>query len=156
VPETSKQQIGDQLLWRTPPPTWSTPGSTHGVSVDFSTELEREAGDDEGREEDRQKALSRASEGDRLAFGGLEGPSSTGVSATANFQGVTSGFNGYLDRVVHLKRSDALTVDHDVVRTTPNFDSDCFVRHLQGRRHHPFPLLLGRGFPRPRVHMNTF
>jgi hypothetical protein len=44
-----------------------------------------------------------------------------------------------------------LTIDRDVVRTTPNFDSDCFVRHLQGRRHLRFPLLLSRGFPRPRT-----
>ena len=59
--------------------------------IGFTAELERQAWDDEGREEDRQKALSSASEGDGLALGGLEGLSSAGVSATANLQGVTSG-----------------------------------------------------------------
>jgi hypothetical protein len=53
--------------------------------ISFTAELERQAGDEEGREEDRQKALSGASEGDGLvALGGVEGPSSAGVSATAN------------------------------------------------------------------------
>ena len=59
--------------------------------IGFTAELERQAWDDEGREEDRQKVLSSASEGDGLALGGLEGLSSAGVSATANLRGVTSG-----------------------------------------------------------------
>jgi len=73
--------------------------------IGYLAELERQAWDDEGREKDRQKALSGASEGDGLAPGGLEGPSSAGVSATADSQGVTSGFDWYLDRVVHLDRT---------------------------------------------------
>ncbi len=36
-------------------------------------ERERQAGDDEGREKDRQNTLSGASEGDDLALGGVEG-----------------------------------------------------------------------------------
>jgi hypothetical protein len=54
--------------------------------ISFTAELEGPAGDEEGREEDRQKALSGASEGDGLALG-VEGRSSAGVSATANLQG---------------------------------------------------------------------
>src|ERR1039458_4308305 len=92
--------------------------SSHRPIIGFTAELERQAWDDEGREKDRQKALSGASEGDGLALGGLEGPSSAGVSATANLQGVTSRFDWYLDRVVHLERSGTLTVNHDVVRAT--------------------------------------
>jgi hypothetical protein len=98
----------------------------------FTAELERQAGDDEGREEDRQKALSGASERDGLALGGLEDLSSDGVSAVANLQGVTSRFDWYLDRVVSFERSGALTVNHYVVRATSDLDSNCFMRHFQG------------------------
>jgi hypothetical protein len=109
--------------------------------ITFTAELERQAGDEEGREEDRQKALSGASEGDGLALGGVEGPSSAGVSATANLQGVTSRFDWYLDRVVHFDRSGKVTVNHDVVRATSDLGSDCFMRHLQGCCHLRSPLL---------------
>src|SRR6202042_607498 len=97
--------------------------------IGFPAELERQAWDEEGREEDRQKALSGASEGDGLALGGLEGLSPAGVSATANLHGVTSGFDRYLDRVVHFERSGELTVHHDVVRATSDLDADCLMRH---------------------------
>jgi hypothetical protein len=99
--------------------------------IDFTAELESQAGDDEGSEEDRQKTLSGASEGDSLALGGVEGPSSAGVSAIANLQGVTSRFDWYFDRVVHFERSGTLTVNHDVVRATSDLDSDCFVHQFQ-------------------------
>src|ERR1035437_3517551 len=112
--------------------------------IGFTAELERQAWDDEGREKDRQKALSGASEVDALALGGLEGLSSAGVSATANLQGVTSRFDWYLDRVVHLERSGTLIVNHDVVRATSDLDSDCFMRHLQGCCHLRSPLSVGR------------
>jgi len=112
--------------------------------IGFTAELERQAWDDEGCEKDRQKALSGASEGDGLALGSLEGLSSAGVSATANLQGVTSRFDWYLDRVVHLERSGTLTVNHDVVRATSDLDSDCFMRHLQGCCHLRSPLSVGR------------
>jgi hypothetical protein len=118
--------------------------STQRPIIGFAAELERQAWDDEGREKDRQKALSGASEGDGLALGGLEGLSSAGVSATANLQGVTSRFDWYLDRVVHLERSGTLTVNHDVVRATSDLDSDCFMRHLQGCCHLRSPLSVGR------------
>jgi hypothetical protein len=113
--------------------------------IGFTAELERQAGGDEGREEDRQKALSGASEGDGLALGGLKGLSSAGVSATANLHGVTSRFDWYLNRVVHFERSSFLTINHDVVRTTSDLDSDCFMRHLQGCCHLRSPSSVGRG-----------
>jgi len=112
--------------------------------VSFTAELERQAGDEEGREEDRQKTLSGASEGDGLALGGLEGPNSAGVSAAAKLQGVTSRFDWYFDRVVHFDRSGRLTVNHDVVGATSDLGSDCFMRHLQGCCHLR-SLLLGLG-----------
>src|ERR1035437_1793252 len=118
--------------------------SSQRTIIGYTAELERQAWDDEGREKDRQKALSGASEGDGLALGGLEGPSSAGVSATANLQGVTSRFDWYLDRVVHLERSGTLTVNHDVVRATSDLDPDCFMRHLQGCCHLRSPLSVGR------------
>src|SRR6202521_2913156 len=100
--------------------------------IGCTAELDRQAGDNEGSEEDRQKTLSGASEGDGLALGGIEGLSSAGVSAIANLQGVTSRFDWYLDRVVHFDRSGTLTVNHDVVRSASDLGSDCFMRHLQG------------------------
>jgi hypothetical protein len=99
--------------------------------IGCTAELERQAGDDEGREEDRQKTLSGGSERDGSALGGVEGLSSAGVSAIANLQGVTSRFDWYLDRVVHFERSGTLTVNHDVVRATSDLESDCFMRQLQ-------------------------
>jgi hypothetical protein len=99
--------------------------------IGCTAELDRQAGDDEGSEEDRQKTLSGASEGDGLALGGIEGLSSARVSAIANLQGVTSRFDWYLDRVVHFDRSGTLTVNHDVVRATSDLDSDCFMRQPQ-------------------------
>jgi hypothetical protein len=102
--------------------------------IGFTAEPERQAWNDEGREEDRQKALSGASEGDGLALGGLEGLRSAGVSATANLQGVTSRFDWYLDRVVHVERSGTLTVNHDVIGATSDLDSDCFCASFSGSR----------------------
>jgi hypothetical protein len=92
--------------------------------IGCTAELERQARDDEGREEDGQKTLSRASEGNGLALDGVEGPSSAGVSTVANLQSVTSRLDWYLDRVVHLDRSDRLTVNHDVVCVTSYLDSN--------------------------------
>src|SRR6202042_3668717 len=112
--------------------------------IGFPAELERQAWDEEGREEDRQKALSGASEGNGLALGGLEGLSSAGVSATVNLQGGTSRFDWDVDRVVHFDRSGTLTVNHDVIRAASDLDSDCFMRNLQGCCHLPSPMSAGR------------
>jgi hypothetical protein len=112
----------------------STVSSQRSI-FDCTAELERQAGNNEGREEDRKKTLSGGSEGDGLAVGGAEGLSSAGVSATANLQGVTSRFDWYLDRVVHFERSGTLTVNHDVVRATSDLDSDSFMRQLQRCAH---------------------
>jgi hypothetical protein len=75
------------------------------------TEAERQAGNGEGREKDRQKPLAGASKGDYFAVGGIEGLSSARISAISDLQGVTSRFDWYLDRVVHFNRPDRLTVD---------------------------------------------
>src|SRR5580704_5045490 len=109
--------------------------------VTFTVDLERQAGDEEGREEDRQKALSGASEGDGLALGGVEGLRAAGVSPTANLQRVPSGFDRYLDRAVHFDRSGKLTVNHDVVRATSDLGSERLMRHLQGCCHLRSPVL---------------
>src|ERR1039458_10660718 len=98
--------------------------SSHRPIIGYTAELERQAWDDEGREKDRQKALSGASEGDGLALGGLEGPSSAGVSATAKLHGVTSRFDRYLDRVVHFDRSGTLTANHDALRAAMDPNSE--------------------------------
>src|SRR5580700_4816439 len=126
------QSAGVIILW--------TISSDRRIII-FTVDLERQAGDEEGREEDRQKALSGASEGDGLALGGVEGLNSAGVSATANLQGVTSRFDRYLDRAVHLDRSGTLTVNHDVVRAASDLGSECLMRHLQGCCHVRSPLL---------------
>ena len=36
----------------------------------------------------------------------------------------------YLDRVIHFDRSDALTIDHDIVRATTDLRSDCLMRSM--------------------------
>jgi hypothetical protein len=75
--------------------------SSQRPTVGFAPELERQAGDEEGCEEDRQKALSGAPKGDGLALSGIEGLSFAGVSAIANSYGVTSRLDWDLGRSVH-------------------------------------------------------
>jgi hypothetical protein len=103
--------------------------------IGCSAKLERQPGDDERREEDRQKTLSGASEGYGLTLGSVEGLGSAGLSAIANLQGVTARFDWYRDCVVHFDRSGTLTIDHDVVRATSDLNSDCFMRQLQRCSH---------------------
>jgi len=103
-------------------------------------ELDRQAGNDEGREKEGQEPLAGASEGDNFALGGIEGLSSARVSAIADLEGVTSRFDRRFDRVVHFNRPDTLTVDQDIERATTDFRSDCFVRQLQSCRHPEIPL----------------
>jgi hypothetical protein len=101
----------------------------------LALERERQAGDDEGCEKDRQKPLSRASEGDGLALGRVEGLGSAGVSAIADLHAVTSRFDWYLDRGVHCERSGTLPINHDVVRSTTDFRTDRFMRQRESCRH---------------------
>jgi len=110
----------------------------------LTRELERQAGDNEGCEKDRQKPLSSASEGDGLALGGVEGLGSAGVSAIANLHGMTSRFDCYLDRGVHFERSGILTINHDVVRSTTDLRSDRFVLQLESCRHLQALFCVGR------------
>jgi hypothetical protein len=110
--------------WRN---VWTRTNDSRGsnsVLVGFAAELERPAGDNEGREEDRQSALPGASEADGLALGGLEGLSPTGISATTNFQGMLPSFDWELERVIHFDGSGTLAVNFDVVRATSDLDSD--------------------------------
>jgi hypothetical protein len=90
-----------------------TPTPTHS-RTSFSASL----GTAKGCGKDRQEPLSGASEGGDLFLGGVEGLSAARVSSIANLQGVTSGLDWYLDRVVHFDRPGPLAVDHDIVRAT--------------------------------------
>jgi hypothetical protein len=45
---------------------------------------------------------------------------------------VTARFDWYLNRVVHFDRSGTLTVNHDVVRATPDLGTDCFYASSSG------------------------
>lgn len=110
-----------------------------------TSELECQAGDDKRRKENRQEALSGASEADDLAVGSLEVLNSAGVSATAQLQGVTTRSDWNLDRLVHFDRSGDLTVNDDVVRTPSHLGSNCLVRHLQRCCHLRSPLSFGLG-----------
>ncbi len=94
-------------------------------------ELERQARNDERCEEDRQKTLAGTSEGDYLTFDSVKVLASAGVSTTANLQGMTSGFDWHLNRVTHFERSATLTVNHDVVCASSDFNSDCLMRQSQ-------------------------
>jgi hypothetical protein len=117
-------------------PSWSTGSDLLAPGCQLlALELERQAGDDEGREKDRQKSLSSATEGDGLPLGDVEGLGSAGVSAIANLHGVTSRLDWYLDRGVHFERSGTLTINRDVVRATTDLRSDGFVRQLESCRH---------------------
>ena len=116
--------------------SWSTGSDLLAPGCQLlALELERQAGDDEGREKDRQEPLSSASEDDGLAFGGVESLGSAGVSAIVNLHGVTSRFDWHLDRGVHFERSGTLTINRDVVRATTDLRSDGFVRQLESCRH---------------------
>ena len=93
----------------------------------LAMERDCQAGNDEGQEEDRQDALSAASEGDGFALGGVEGLGSAGVSAVADLQGVTSGFDWYVDGLVQFHGPGRLFVDHRVVCAAADLRSDCLV-----------------------------
>src|SRR6516165_12714982 len=105
-------------------------------------ELERQAGNDEGREKEGQEPLAGASEGDHFALSGIEGLSSARVSAIADLEGVTSRFDWRFDRIVHFNRPDTLTIHQDIERAAADLRSDCFMRHLESCRHLESPLLL--------------
>jgi hypothetical protein len=95
-----------------------------GDADSIANEFQGQPGNDEGCEKDRQEPLSGASEGDDLALGGVESLSAAQVSAIADLQGMTSGLDWYLDRVVHFDRSNPLTIDHDIVGATTDLRSD--------------------------------
>jgi hypothetical protein len=57
---------------------------------------------------------------------------------------ISTRFDWYLDRLVHLERSGTLTVNHEVVRATSDLDSDCYMRHIQGCCHLRSPSSVGR------------
>jgi hypothetical protein len=88
------------------------------------TELERQAGNDEGREKERQEPLASAPEGDHFAVGGIERLRPARVSAIADLDGVTSRFDWRLERSVHFNRPDAFTVNQDIVRAATDLHSD--------------------------------
>ena len=87
----------------------------------LAMERECQTGNDEGQEKDRQDALSAASEGDDLTLGGVEGLGPAGVSAVADLQGVTSGFDRYVDGLVQFHGSGRLAVDHSACRKSRAF-----------------------------------
>lgn len=107
----------------------------------FSPERQRQAGNDERREKDRQKPLSGTPEGDDLILGRVERPDSARVPAVADLHGVTSRFDRRLERVVHFDRPGTLAVNQDVVRATTDLHADRAMRHTQRCWHgeSPFP-----------------
>ncbi|MHB8380105.1 MAG: hypothetical protein ACYDB2_09370 [Acidimicrobiales bacterium] len=48
---------------------------------------------------------------------------------------MTSGFDWNQNRVVHVERPDAVTINDNVVRATSDLDADRFVGQLQGCCH---------------------
>jgi len=72
-------------------------GDTHSIANEF----QRQTGNDERCEKERQEPLSCAAEGDNLALGGVEGFSAARISAIADLQGMTSWRDWYLDRAIH-------------------------------------------------------
>src|SRR5579872_3458779 len=109
--------------------------ASQGSVVGRAMEVQRQAGYDEGREEDRQKGLAGGSKRDRLAVSGLEGSSPAGVSTATDLQRVASGLDWNLRRLVHVDRSSSPAVDQDVVGPPPDLGSDRLVGQLQRRGH---------------------
>jgi hypothetical protein len=70
------------------------------ASLEFARERQGQTRHYERREKDRQSPLSTASEGDDSVFGRVEGLSPARVSTIADLQGVRSGFDWNLDRVM--------------------------------------------------------
>ena len=107
--------------WRLPSPLFVTSASGRADCVLtwelrlLAMERECQAGNNEGQEKDWQDALSATSERDGFAHGGVEGLGSVGVSAVAELQGVTSGFDRYIDGPVQFHRPARLSVDHYAV-----------------------------------------
>ena len=91
-------------------------------------ERERQAGNDERREEDRQDPLALAVEADELAIGHLKRELSARVAAFPDLQGVTSGFDRRLEGVVQCERPDALAVHKDLERATMDLRTDRLSR----------------------------
>jgi hypothetical protein len=117
---------------------------SHGRTVECTAELEREAREDKGREEDREKTLPGASEGDGLIFGRFEGLGAAGLSTAANLQSVPARSDWNLKCVVHCEGTGTLTVNDDVVRSSSDFDSDCFMCHFESCGHSSFPPIVGK------------
>jgi hypothetical protein len=108
----------------------------HRTSL-LALELQRQAGDDEGRQEDRQEPLSGTSECDGLILGCVERLGSARISAIANLHGVTSSVEGDLNGGVHLEGASTLPIHENVVATAADLRSDRLVRQLESRRHLP-------------------
>jgi hypothetical protein len=111
-PEWSRFRLGTACSGATRGGYWTHESNQHLRASDdaltreprlLAPEGECQAGNDEGQEEDRQDPLSAASEGDGFALGRVEGRGSAGVLAVADLQGVMSGFDWYLDRVVQFE-----------------------------------------------------
>jgi len=91
-------------------------GALFGELCLLALKRECQAGNDEGQEKDRQDALSPASEAGDFALGDVEGLGSARVSAIADSQGVTSGFDRNFDGLVQFESPGMRPVDHGVVR----------------------------------------
>jgi len=97
----------------------------------LAMERERQTGNEEGQEKDRQDALPAASEAGDFALGDVEALGAARVSAAADLEAVRSGWHGHLERTVQFQRSDMIPVEQDVVRATTDLHSDGLVGQLQ-------------------------
>src|SRR5579872_1917611 len=97
-------------------------------------ELERQAGNREGREKERQESLAGASECDQLALSGIEGLRPARITAIADLEGVTSRFDWRFERLVHFNRAGTRTVNQYIERAATDLHSDCFMRDLESCR----------------------
>ena len=104
--------------------------ATMATPTQTANELQRQPGNDEGCQEDRQEPLSGASEGDDFALRYVEGFVAARHSAIVDLQGMTSTLDGQLDRVVHVDRPNQFTVEDGIVRATTDLRSDRPMRQL--------------------------
>jgi hypothetical protein len=73
------------------------------VLAAFSAQSQRQAGDEEGCEEEGQNALARTPVRDDFSLGGIKVTRSAGVSTITHLHAVATRFDRDLNRLVHVE-----------------------------------------------------
>jgi hypothetical protein len=93
----------------------------------LASKRERQAGNHEGQQEDRQDALSRGAETGDLAVGHVERRGAAGISAASELQRVAPGFERDFDGLVKIDAPGDLAVDQRLVCAAADLRPDGVV-----------------------------